>query len=71
MFSRIIERCLLTTNTSESMMDVVNYVMTCLAAKDRTNPQDLDRAVIGFLKEVVDCKDASHIEVVPQRFVNS
>ncbi|CAB4021204.1 Hypothetical predicted protein [Paramuricea clavata] len=69
--ARIIERCLLTTNTNESMIDVVKYVMTGLAANDRTNPQNLDRAVIGFLQEVIDCKDVPHNEAVPQRFVNS
>jgi hypothetical protein len=53
------------------MMDVVKYVMTSLAANNRTNPQNLDRAVIGFLQEVIDCKDIPHNEAVPQRFVNS
>lgn len=70
-FSRIIEHCLLTTDTNESMLDVVKYVMKCLSASDRTNPQDLDRAVIGFLQEVIDCKDMPHKDAVPQRFVNS
>ena len=53
------------------MLDVVKYVINCLAANDRTNPQELDRAMIGFLKEVIDCKDVPHTEVVPKRFVNS
>lgn len=53
------------------MVDVVRYVMSCLAANDRKNPQDLDRAVIGFLQEVIDCKDIPHIEAVLQRFVNN
>ena len=65
------ERCLLTTNTCESMLDVVKYVMSNLAAKDRSNPQDLDRAVIGFLQAVIDSKDIPHVEVVPQKFINS
>ncbi|XP_028396819.1 crystallin J1A-like [Dendronephthya gigantea] len=69
--ARIIERCLLTTNTSDTMLDVVKHVMNCLAANDRTNPQDLDRAMISFLKEVIDSKDVPHTEVVPKRFVNS
>ena len=69
-FCRIIERCLLTTDTSETMLDVVKYVMKCLSANDRTNPQELDRAVIGFIQEVIDCKDMPHTDAVPQRFVN-
>ena len=67
----MMERCLLTTNPSESMLDVVKYVMTVLGANDRTNPQDLDRAIIGFLKEAVDYKDKPHAEVVPQKFRNN
>lgn len=69
--ARIIERCLLTTDTSETMLDVVKYAMKCLSANDRTNPQELDRAVIGFLQEVIDCKDMPHKDAVPQRFTNT
>ena len=64
------ERCLL-TNTNESMVDVVKYVIKSLAANDRTNPQDLDRAVMGFLQDVINCKDIPHAEAVPQKFVNN
>lgn len=53
------------------MLDVVKYVMKCLSANDRTNPQELDRAVIGFIQEVIDCKDMPHTDAVPQRFVNN
>jgi hypothetical protein len=53
------------------MLDVVKHVMTVLAANNRTNPQDLDRAVIGLLKDAINCKDKSHAEVVPQKFANS
>ena len=53
------------------MLDVVKYVMKCLSANDRTSPQELDRAVIGFIQEVIDCKDMPHTDAVPQRFVNN
>ena len=33
------------------MLDVVKYVMKCLSVNDLTNPQELDRAVIGFFKK--------------------
>ena len=64
------ERCLL-ANTNESMEDVVKYVIKSLAANDRTNPQDLDRAVVGFLQDVINAKDIPHTEVVPQKFANN
>ena len=64
------ERCLL-TDTNESMLDVITYVMRSLAASDRTNPQDLDQAVIDYFQEVISCKDMPHSEVVPEKFVTS
>ena len=53
------------------MVDVVKYVIKSLAANDRTNPQDLDRAVMGFLQDVINCKDIPHAEAVPQKFANN
>ena len=67
----MLERCLLTTDASESMLDVVKYVMKCLAASDRTRPQQLDRAVIGFLQQAIDCKNMAHKDAVLQKFANS
>ena len=70
MFSRLIERCLL-TDPSESMLDIVKYVMKYLAAEDRSNPKSLDKTVIEYLQEVIDCKDMPHSEAVPKKFVTS
>ena len=53
------------------MVDVVQNVIECLASTTRSNPQDLDKAVAGLLREVIRYKDLPHGVAVKEKFVNS
>lgn len=48
--------------------DVLEKVMAELGDKGRQNPQELDRAVIGYLRQVQDCRSLSHYEAVTKKF---
>lgn len=69
--ARMIEQCILTTDTSGNMLGIVQHVVACLSSRDRTNPQELDGAVAGFLRDVIRYKDFSHSDAVSQKFINS
>ncbi|XP_076436592.1 crystallin J1A-like [Babylonia areolata] len=47
---------------------VLEKVMTDLGDKGRQNPQELDRAAIGYLRQVQKCLDLSHHAAVTQNF---
>lgn len=68
---RIIEHCILTAESPGNMVDVVQNVIECLASTTRSNPQDLDKAVAGLLREVIRYKDLPHGVAVKEKFVNS
>ncbi|XP_046577997.1 crystallin J1A-like [Haliotis rubra] len=48
--------------------NVVEEVVTQLEDPHRNAPQDLDRAIVGFLKEVKACTDKQHYTVVTEKF---
>ncbi|KAL4219271.1 hypothetical protein ACF0H5_021853 [Mactra antiquata] len=51
-----------------ALPDAVESVIKDLSNPKRVNPQDLDVAVIGFLREVTRVKDKPHIQILPGSF---
>ena len=45
------------------MDDAVEKVIADLSNQNRANPQDLDRALAGFLRDVLRRKDDPHTDV--------
>ena len=44
------------------MEDALDHVIEDLSNQNRTNPQDLDKALASFLREVLRKKDEPHIQ---------
>ncbi len=63
-FSRLLEHCIL----HGSSLNAVDEVIKQLGDPSRRNPNDLDRAMIGFLKAVQSSTDKSHHQVVKEVF---
>ena len=51
--------------------NAISAIIKQLQAPDRNNPQELDRAMVMFLRQVMEHKDRPHREVVLKEFVNS
>ncbi|KAL8598180.1 hypothetical protein ACOMHN_043251 [Nucella lapillus] len=62
--ARVLEHYILHGKTE----DVVEKVMGQMADKGRRNPQELDRAVVGYMRQVLDCRGLPHCQAVTQKF---